>query len=170
MAESYSIISPDVVEPEAVGLAQLYYSDIEFASQLCREFAAAESSNSELTTNLSNAHNALQLIIEHNTRLKTPSLSHLHRSVRQPAWPRHPALLRFDLPLHRLTTQYHFFKKWVPRFFILRGSRLCYSNGKCGHPDSLEGSLTFMRSNPALDGRHCMDLIGKRASWRVFNP
>ena len=122
-----------------------------------------ESSNSELTTNLSDAHNALQLIIEHNTRLKTPSSSHLQRSVRQPAWPRHPALLRFDLPLHRLTTQYHFFKKWVPRFFILRGSRMYYSNGKGGHPDSLEGSLAFMRSNPALDGRHCMDLIGKHA-------
>jgi hypothetical protein len=164
MAASYSIISPDVVEPEAVGRAQLYYSDIEFASQLCNEFAAAESSNSELSTNLSNAHNALQLILEHNTRLKTSSSSHLRR------WPRHAALLRFDLPLHRLTTQYLLFKKWIPRFFILRGSRLCYSDGEADHPDSLEGSLAFMRSNPAPDGRHCIDLTGKRACWRVFNP
>jgi hypothetical protein len=50
MAASHTIISSDVVEPEAVGRAQLYYSDIEFASQLCIEFAAAESSNSELST------------------------------------------------------------------------------------------------------------------------
>ena len=175
MAGLYSIISPDAVEPEAVGRAQqaagggggadaaavalLYYGDIEFASQLCSEFAAAESSNADLSANLSNARNALQLIIENNTHLKTPS-SHL---LRRPAWPRHEVLLRFDLALHRLTSQNYFFKKWIPRFFILRGSRLYYSNGKGGYPDSLEGSLAFMRSNPQLDGRHCIDLTGMHA-------
>ena len=166
MAGLYSIISPDAVEPEAVGRAQLYYRDIEFALQLCSEFAAVESSNAELSANLSSARNALQLIIEYNNHLKSSS-SHLFRGVRPPAWPRHEALLRFDLTLHRLTTQYHFFKKWIPRFFILRGSRLYYSNGKGGHPDSLEGSLAFMRSNPQLDGHCCIDLTGKRAPASV---
>ena len=86
-----------------------------------------------------------------------------NRPIQSPAWPRHEVLLRFDLTLHRLTSQNYFFKKWIPRFFILRGSRLYYSNGKGGYPDSLEGSLAFMRSNPQLDGRHCIDLTGKRA-------
>jgi hypothetical protein len=75
-------------------------------------------------------------------------------------WPQHAALLRFDLPLQRLTTQYMLTKKWTPRFFILRGSRLYYTNGKIGHPDSLEGSLAFMRSNPEPDGHYCLDLKG----------
>ena len=79
---------------------------------------------------------------------------------RQPAWPLHEALLRFDLPLQRLTTQFLVTKKWFPRFFVLRGSRLYYSMGEKGHPDSLEGSLAFMRSNPAPDGHYCMDLKG----------
>jgi hypothetical protein len=52
----------------------------------------------------------------------------------------------------------------------LRGSRLYYSDGEADHPDSPEGSLALMRSNPALDGRHCIDLVGKRACWRVFDP
>ena len=72
-------------------------------------------------------------------------------------------LLRFDLPLQRLTTQYIFTKKWFPRFFVLRGSRLYYSDGNNGHPDTAAGSLAFMRSNPAPDGRYCVDLHGMRA-------
>jgi hypothetical protein len=158
----FSIVAADA-DPATLAQAQLYYSDVEFASQLCSEFAAVESSNADLFANLSNARNALQLIIENNTHLKTPS-SHL---LRRPLWPRQEVLLRFDLTLHRLTSQNYFFKKWIPRFFILRGSRLYYSNGKGGYPDSLEGSLAFMRSNPQLDGRHCIDLTGKRAPASV---
>ena len=118
-------------------------------------------------------HRILQLQAEAAQRLKecdeaVASLSKLTSQAeqllaRQPAWPRHEALLRFDLPLQRLTTQYIFTKKWFPRFFVLRGSRLYYSKGKSGHPDSLEGSLAFMRSNPAPDGHYCVDLHGMRA-------
>ena len=98
MAESYSILSDVSAEPEARALAKLIYTDVEFASQLCSEFAAAESSNPVLSAHLSKAHDALQLIVEHNAHLKSSP------SERQPAWPRHEALIRFDLPLHRLTT------------------------------------------------------------------
>ena len=83
--------------------------------------------------------------------------------ARQPAWPRHEALLRFDLTLQRLTTQYIVSKKWFPRNMLLRGSRLYYSDGNNGHPDTAAGSLAFMQSNPAPDGRYCVDLHGMRA-------
>jgi hypothetical protein len=82
---------------------------------------------------------------------------------RQPAWPLHEALVRFDLPLQRLTTQFLVTKKWIPRFFILRGRRLYYTNGKKGHADSREGALAFVRSNPAPDQHFCMDLKGAHA-------
>ena len=79
---------------------------------------------------------------------------------RQPAWPQHEALLRFDLPLQRLTTHMMFSKKWFPRFFCMREQRLYYSDGKNGHPDTQDGTLAFMRSKPAPDGRYCVDLQG----------
>jgi hypothetical protein len=72
----------------------------------------------------------------------------------------HEALLRFDLPLQRMTTQFLVTKKWKSRFHLLRGSRLWYSDGKKGEADSHEGALAFMRSNPAPDGHYCMDLKG----------
>jgi hypothetical protein len=127
---------------------------VEFASQLCSEFAAAERSNAQLYSHLSQAHEALQLIVDHNPLLRSPP------SGRQPAWPRHEALLRFDLPLFVLKHKLLFKNEWASRFVVLRGSRLYYSNGKNGHPDSLEGSLAFMRSNPAPDGHCCLDLKG----------
>jgi hypothetical protein len=80
--------------------------------------------------------------------------------ARQPAWPRHETLLRFELPLFVWKQHLLFMKEWASRFVVLRGSRLYYSNGKSGHPDSLEGSLAFMRSNPAPDGHYCLDLKG----------
>ena len=45
-----------------------------------------------------------------------------------------------------------------------------YSSGKRGHPNSLEGSLAFMRSNPAPDGHYCVDLKGAcaRCATAVF--
>jgi hypothetical protein len=82
---------------------------------------------------------------------------------RLPSWPRHEALLRFELPLFVRKQHLLFTKEWASRFVVLRGSRLYYSNGKSGHPDSLEGSLAFMRSNPAPDGHYCVDLHGMRA-------
>jgi ribosomal protein L13E len=153
LAEIFSIVAADA-DPATLAQAQLYYRDVEFASQLCSEFAAAERGDAELSSRLSQAHDALQLIVDHNPLLRFPP------SGRQPVWPRHEALLRFDLPLQRLTTQYMFTKKWVPRFFVLRGSRLYYSNGESSHTDALEGSLAFMRSNPAPDGDYCLDLKG----------
>jgi hypothetical protein len=82
---------------------------------------------------------------------------------REPAWPLHEALVRFDLPLQRLTTQFLVTKKWSPHFFILRGKRLYYTNGKKEQADSHEGALAFVRSNPAPDGHYCMDLKGAHA-------
>ena len=118
-------------------------------------------------------HRILQLQAEAAHRLKecdeaVASLSKLTSQAeqllaRQPAWPRNEALLRFDLPLQRLTTHFLVFKKWFPRNMLLRGSRLYYSDGKNGHPDTAAGSLAFMRSNPASDGRYCVDLHGIRA-------
>ena len=135
-----------------------YYSDVAFASQLCSEFAHAES-NLELSAALAQAHTALQLILAHNTAdPPTPP------SDRQPAWPLHDALIRFDVPLHRLTTHFLLAQKWKPRFVILRGSRLYYSNGKNGNAaDSHEGALAFLRSNPDIDGHYCVSLKGTHA-------
>ena len=76
------------------------------------------------------------------------------------AWPQHEALLRFDLPLQRLTTHMMFSKKWFPRFFCMRERRLYYSDGKNGHADTQDGTLAFMRSKPAPDRRYCVDLQG----------
>ena len=59
-------------------------------------------------------------------------------------------------------------KKWFSRHFSLRGSRLYYSDGKNGHPDTAEGTLAFMRSNPAPDGRYCIDLQGMRALLNII--
>jgi hypothetical protein len=83
---------------------------------------------------------------------------------RQPAWPRHQELLRFELPLQRLTRHLLVTMKWFPRFFVLRGQRLYYSDGDNGHADSKEGTLSFVRSDPAPDGRYCVNLNGS------FNP
>jgi ribosomal protein L13E len=79
---------------------------------------------------------------------------------RQPAWPQHEALLRFDLQLQRLTTHMVFSKKWFPRFFCMRERRLYYSDGKKRHLDTQDGTLAFLQTNPAPDGRYCLDLQG----------
>ena len=82
---------------------------------------------------------------------------------RLPVWPLLEALVRFDQPLQRLTTQFLVTKKWFPHFFILRGRRLYYSNGKKEQADSHEGALAFVQSYPAPDGHYCMDLKGAHA-------
>jgi ribosomal protein L13E len=168
VADFYSIISVQTATPDAFAQAKAYYNDVEFASQLCAEFAAAESSNPALSVPLAEAHKMLGRIVEHNPLLKSSTPD------RQPAWPLHDALIRFDLPLQRWTTQFLVTKKWFPRFFVLRGSRLYYSKGEKSEADSHEGALAFMRSNPAPDGHYCMDLKGVCArcvaadfAWRV---
>jgi hypothetical protein len=130
----------------------VYYSSIDFAFQLCGEFAAAERGNAELSKALERASKLLERIVAHNALLKSSDV--------EPAWPRHEALIRFDLPLFVRKQHLLFKKEWTSRFVVLRGRRLYYSNGKSGHPDSLEGSLAFMRSNPAPDGHYCVDLKG----------
>lgn len=79
---------------------------------------------------------------------------------RLPSWPRYGPLLRFDVLLQRYTTKLVFSKQWIPRFYVLRGSRLYYSDGKGGYPDSEQGTLAFMRSNPESDTRYCIELSG----------
>jgi hypothetical protein len=71
-----------------------------------------------------------------------------------PLWP---------APAACLTTHFLVSKKWFPRNFSLRGSRLYYSDGKHGHPDTAEGTLAFMKLNPSPDGRYCVDLQGMHA-------
>ena len=79
----------------------------------------------------------------------------------QPSWPSATALLSFSLPLKRYTSLMKLFSKfWIPRFFILRNGRLHYSDGRNGHPDSKEGTLLFVRSNPAPNTRYCVELAG----------
>jgi hypothetical protein len=150
----YSIVSAKSASSTALALAKSYYDDIEFASRLCCEFAAAESSSPSLSSLFYEAHSKLQLIVAGNAHLKSLP------SIRQPLWPRHEALIRFDLPLQRLTTHFTFSKKWFPRFFCMRERRLYYSDGKNGHPDTKDGTLAFMRRKPAPDGRYCVDLQG----------
>lgn len=126
------------------------------------------------TGNIPHAHECHDLVLqirsEANKRMQNfdhanDSLSKLASEAdqllsRQPTWPRHDALLRFDAPLQRLTTQHRFTKKWKRRFFLLRGSRLYFSKGEIGHEESHEKSLMYMRSHPEVDGHFCMDLTG----------
>jgi hypothetical protein len=65
----------------------------------------------------------------------------------QPGWPLVTALQRFDLPLHRLTTKF-MSKKWISRHFVLCNGRLYHADGDDGYPDSRDGTLSFVRSNP----------------------
>ena len=157
VAELYSIVFDDSAHADVLAAAQAFYSDVEFASQLCSEFAAAQSCDPAMSSRLTEAHCTLQLIVTHNSHLKNLLCE------RQPAWPRHEALVRFDLPLQCLEYGSSVTKEcreWFARFFLLRGSRLYYSNGKNGHPDTQDGTLAFMRSKPAPDGRYCVDLQG----------
>jgi len=151
----HSIISVKDATSQAIAVAKAYLQDIEFASQLCGEFAASES-NPSLSGPLSDAFKMLNLIVDHNSLLK----SFHFPFERQPAWPLHKALLRFDLPLQRLTKDWHLTLKWFPRFFSMRGHHLYYSDGKNGYPDTRDGTLAFVQSNPAPDGRYCVDLKG----------
>ena len=155
--------------PHDVAAARQYYSSVEFAFQLCREFAAAEASDGELSAALGNACKTLERIVAHNALLKCSDC--------QPTWPRHAALLRFDLPLYLLTTYIFFAKKWKQYSCVLRGKYLlCYPSQNTGccssrgsvHPEQTsmsEDALALMRSNTmSRDGRYCVDLQGMRAA------
>jgi hypothetical protein len=78
----------------------------------------------------------------------------------QPSWPKLKSLQMFSLRLLRHTVHMTIFKKWFPRFFILFDGRLHYSDGTNGHPDSKDGTRSFVRSNPAPGARYCVDLKG----------
>ena len=159
LGQFYAIISVSSATPQALALARAYYSDIKIAYELCSEFAAAESSNPKLSTHLAHACKILELFVAHNAFLQ------FSNSSRQAA-PLPEALIRFELPLLRLTTQYLVTKKWFPRFYVLRGSRLYYSsNGGSDRADaeSRKSTLDFMQSQPVADGRYCIDLKGWRA-------
>ncbi len=99
----FSIISIKDSTPQALATAKVYYNSVDFAFNLCKEFAAVERSNAELSGALEHASKLLERIIDRNVHLKSSDL--------QPAWPRHEALLRFDLPLQRLTTHFLLSKK-----------------------------------------------------------
>jgi hypothetical protein len=79
-----------------------------------------------------------------------------------PAWPAVALLQRFSCPLQRYT-KHLLSKKWFSRFFILKGGRVYYSDGKNRHPDTREGTAAFVRSNPAPDGRYCVEVRGSSA-------
>ncbi len=80
-----------------------------------------------------------------------------------PVYPAVASLQRFSMQLQR-HTRHILFKKWFPRFFVLNGGRLYFSDGKNAHPDSREGTAAFARSSPAPDGRYCVDMRG----WLVW--
>jgi hypothetical protein len=87
----------------------------------------------------------------------------------QASWPTANALQKFGLYLQRYTTRMKLFsKKWIPRFFVLSNGRLYFSDGSNGHPDSKEGTLSFVRSDPAPGTRHCVDLRGTFAPSSMF--
>jgi hypothetical protein len=138
-------------------MAKAYLHDIEFASQLCTEIVASEGSNSSLSGPVSDALKMLELIVNDNRLLQ--SQHHVHVD-RQPAWPQHEVLLRFDLQLYRLTKHFKVTQKWIPRFFSMRGCRLYYSDGKNGFPNTRDGTLSFAQTNPSPDGRYCIELQG----------
>lgn len=90
-----------------------------------------------------------------------------------PVFPAVASLQRFSLQLQRHTK--HFLsKKWFPRFFVLKDSRLYFSDGKNTYPDTSEGAAAFVRGDPAPDGRYCVEvrglsgivIVGTLACWK----
>jgi hypothetical protein len=77
-----------------------------------------------------------------------------------PTCPAVAALQRFSLQLRRLTTTKFLSKKWFSRHFVLSNGYLHYADGDNGFPDSREGTLSFVRSNPSPSRRNCLDLKG----------
>ncbi len=84
-----------------------------------------------------------------------------------PAWPCVNALQKFSLLLQRYTTHMVFTKKWIRRFYVMQNGHLYYCDGKNEYPDSREGSVSFANSNPAPDGRYCVNLRGECDGGRL---
>jgi hypothetical protein len=167
-ADAYSLISIQTATPDELAQAKEYYSNIQFALQLCHDVASAESGNPEFSAPLTEARKVLGCIVEHNAHLKSSPPGF------QPACPRHAALIRFDIPLQRLTTQWLVIKKWKMHFVVLRGMRLyIYSNDKGGcfcsnnsvysAHESQEGAMALVQANAAPDGDCCLNLKGALA-------
>jgi hypothetical protein len=78
-------------------------------------------------------------------------------------WPNVELLQKSSFRLQRLTTYMKSSKKWYSRFFVIQNHRLYYSDGKNGHPDSEEGTWSFVSSNPQPGRRYCVDLAGSSA-------
>jgi hypothetical protein len=84
----------------------------------------------------------------------------------QASWPNVDVLQKFGFFLQRYTTRMKLFsKKWILRFFVLSKGRLYYSDGSNGYPDSKEGTLSFVLSDPAPGIRYCIDLRGTCALY-----
>jgi hypothetical protein len=157
-----------------------YFSDIEFAAQLCLEICASQTVEDAVAAQLKQTHDVLRraLLLQPQPGARALLLSALNMAGpganpaltaraaaqldRQSAWPRHEHFFRFDKSLLRLTRN-AMSKKWVRRHFVLKGRRLYHSNGKNGFPDSLVGTMAFIRSNPEPDGHYCLDLRGAHA-------
>ena len=159
----YSILSIKDSTPQALAAAKVYYSSIDFALNLCKEFAAAERGNAELLQPLEHASKLLERIVAHNALLKSSDV--------EPAWPRHEALIRFDLPLQRLTSFFFLAKKWKQHYCVLRGRYLYYhpshNTGCCSsrvsvHPVRFanQDTLAKMLSDSLPVGHYCVDLQG----------
>ena len=157
-----------------------YFSDIEFAFQLCQENCCSEAIEEYVSVQLKQACDVFCRILL--LQLQPSAKSHLLTVLqgadpfwsarakaqldRLPSWPRHEHFLRFDKCLFRLTRS-GLSPKWVKRHFVLRGRRLYHTNGKNGFPESLVGTMAFIRSNPEPDGHYCMDLRGLRDASHV---
>ena len=147
---------------------------LQLEQQLLQLRTAARNTNAAADPRVAAMRSSLEaVLVDHRSQLQQlrelisslTALAPRARALlnRQPAWPLHEALLRFDLPLQRLTTHFLVTKKWKPRFHVLRGRRLYYSDGKKGLADLHEGALAFVRSNPAPDGHYCIELKGAHA-------
>ncbi len=168
-ADLHCIISVQTANPVVLAQAKAYYSDVSFASQLCRESASAKNIHPALSVALAEAHKMLELIVASNTDLKSdwPSSYCCDPVLLSHEALLHP-LLHLDLLLQRYTTQFVLAKKWKPRFHVLRGSRLYYSNSKTDLADLHEHTLAFVQSNPTPDGHYCIDLKGAHARCCVI--
>ena len=153
-----------------------YFSDIEFALQLCQDNVASEVIEDSVSIQMKQACDVFRriLLLQPQPSAKAHLLTVLNAARhsadpflparamaqldRQPTWPRHEHFFRFEKYLLRLTR--HGSKKWIKRHFVLRGRRLYHTNGKNGFPDSLVGTMAFIRSKPEPDGHYCVDLRG----------
>ena len=181
LAAPTSYISLETATSDASAAAVAYYSDVEFAVQLCQEFIAEEVPNNPVAVALKDACDVFRRILSlqqqptAKSQLLTalnaagpradPSLTSRASALlnRQPTWPLHEALIRFNVPLFRQKRSWLGSKQWYQRFYVLRGRRLYHSNGKNGFPDSRIGTFAYVQSKPVPDQHCCINLSGARA-------